>query len=176
MINRHKKIRFDSLCHFGQVSIFYLTYLTPMDAHEHPLHNKHHWWLINLPIFVHCQRLIARKVAELVGFNRVIWSFYAACCFDELSRRSVSCLLNACFKTAVSQYYNLICWAKIATMPGKWFIRCRLVHEVCVFIECSFSPYDNFALHSHIGFSDQSPAHWCGCFSHHEVQEILSRA
>ncbi len=57
--------------------------------------------------------LMARKIAKLFGLNRGVWPFYAACCFDVLSRGSVSCLLNASFKTAVSQRHNLIFWAKI---------------------------------------------------------------
>ena len=42
--------------------------------------------------------LMARKIAELFGLNRGVRPFYAACCFDELSRGSVSCLLNASFE------------------------------------------------------------------------------
>jgi hypothetical protein len=34
----------------------------------------------------------------LFGFNRVIRPFYAACCFDELRRGSILCLLNASFE------------------------------------------------------------------------------
>jgi len=45
-----------------------------------------------------CPRLISRKIGELFGFNHCVPPFYAACCFDELSRGSVSCLLNASFK------------------------------------------------------------------------------
>ena len=57
---------------------------------------------------------MARKmIAELFGFNRGVWPFYAACCFDKLSRGSVSCLLNASFKTAISQRHNSIFYAKI---------------------------------------------------------------
>jgi hypothetical protein len=46
---------------------------------------------------------MARKIAVLFGLNRGIRPLYAACCFDVLSRGYVSCLLNASFKTAVSQ-------------------------------------------------------------------------
>ena len=49
----------------------------------------------------------------LSGFNRGVPPFYAACRFDELSRGSVSCLLNASFKTAVSQRHNSIFYAEI---------------------------------------------------------------
>jgi hypothetical protein len=56
---------------------------------------------------------MARKIAVLFGLNRGIRPFYADCCFDVLSRGSVLCLLNASFKTAVSQRHNLIFYAKI---------------------------------------------------------------
>ena len=56
---------------------------------------------------------MARKIAELFVLNRGVRPFYAACCFDELSRGSFSCLLNASFKTAVSHRHNSIFWAKI---------------------------------------------------------------
>ncbi len=69
--------------------------------------------MVSLQIFVRYQRLMARKIAELFDLNRGVRPFYAACCFDELSRGSFSCLLNASFKTAVSQRHNSIFWAKI---------------------------------------------------------------
>ncbi len=56
---------------------------------------------------------MARKIAVLFGLNRGVRPFYAACCFDVLSRGSVLCLLNTSFKTAVSQQHNLIFYAKI---------------------------------------------------------------
>ena len=56
---------------------------------------------------------MARKLAVVFGFNRGIRPFYEACCFDVLSRGSVSCLLNASFKTAASQRHNSIFYAKI---------------------------------------------------------------
>ena len=56
---------------------------------------------------------MARKLAELFRFNRSVRPFYAARCFDNVSRGSVSCLLNASFKTAVSQRHNSIFYAKI---------------------------------------------------------------
>jgi hypothetical protein len=56
---------------------------------------------------------MARKIAELFGLNRGVRPFYAACRFDVLSRGSVSCLLNASFKTAVSQLHNSIFYAEI---------------------------------------------------------------
>ena len=56
---------------------------------------------------------MARKIAELFGLNRGVLPFYVTCCLNELSRWSVSCLLNASFKTAVSQRHNSIFYAKI---------------------------------------------------------------
>ena len=42
--------------------------------------------------------MIARKLAMLLGFDRGVQPFYAACRFDGLSRGFVSCLLNASFE------------------------------------------------------------------------------
>ena len=67
----------------------------------------------NFANFVLCQCLMARKIAELFGLNPGVLPFYAACCFDELSRGSVLCLLNTSFKTAVSKCHNSTFWAKI---------------------------------------------------------------
>ncbi len=81
---------------------------THMDGHGCPLFNKLHCWLVTLLIFVCCQCMIARKVAELFSFNHGVWPFYAACCFVELSRGFVLCFSNASFKTTVSQCLYLI--------------------------------------------------------------------
>ncbi len=56
---------------------------------------------------------MARKIAVLFGLNRGVQLFYAARCLEELSRGSVLRLLNASFKTAVSQHHNSIFYAKI---------------------------------------------------------------
>jgi hypothetical protein len=56
---------------------------------------------------------MARKIAELFSFNRGNQPFEAACCFGELSRGFVLCLLNASFKTAISQCHNSFFYAKI---------------------------------------------------------------
>ncbi len=56
---------------------------------------------------------MARKIAVFFGLNRGVRLFYATCCFDALSRGSVSCLLSASFKTAVSQRHNLTFYANI---------------------------------------------------------------
>jgi hypothetical protein len=66
---------------------------------------------------------MARKIAVLFALNCGIRPYYAACCFDELSRGSVSCLLNASFKTAVSQRHNLIFEPKSMTMTSAGAIQ-----------------------------------------------------
>ena len=75
-----------------------LNSLTAIDAHEHQLFDKLLWGLVTSTIFVHCSRLIARKLAVLFGIDRGIPTFYAARCFDDVSRGSVLCLLNASFE------------------------------------------------------------------------------
>jgi hypothetical protein len=62
----------------------------------------------NFTIFVQCQHLKARKIAGLFSFNHGVGPFYVACCFDEMNRAFVLCLLNTSFKTAISKCYNLI--------------------------------------------------------------------
>ena len=47
--------------------------------------------------------MIARKIAELFGFNHGVRPIYTACCFDELGGGSVFCLLNASFE---KQFHN----------------------------------------------------------------------
>ena len=91
----------------------YFNSLTAIDTHERQHFNELHWWLVTQPIFVYCQRLMARKIAELFGLNRGIGPFYAACCLDELSRGSVLCLLNASFKKWFPQRHNSIFYAEI---------------------------------------------------------------
>jgi hypothetical protein len=49
----------------------------------------------------------------LFGFNRGVQSFYAACRFDELSRGSFSCLLNASFEMRFPQRHNSILYTEI---------------------------------------------------------------
>ncbi len=87
--------------------------LTAMDGHDRPYFNGLRARVASPWIFFRYQRLIARKIAELFGLNHGVRHFYTARCFDELSRGSFSCLLNASFKTAVSQCHNSIVWAKI---------------------------------------------------------------
>ncbi len=56
---------------------------------------------------------MARKLSVVFGFNSGVRTFYEARCSGVLSRGSVSCLLNASFKTAVSQRHNSIFYAEI---------------------------------------------------------------
>ena len=86
---------------------------TAMDAHEHQLFDNLLWWLVTLTIFVHCQRLIAKKLAEFFSFHCGIRPFYTACCFDELSRGFVSCHLSASFRKRFPQRHNSNLYAKI---------------------------------------------------------------
>ena len=83
-----------------------------MDGHGGPLFNKLHWWLVTSTIFIRCHCVMVRKIAELFGFNCGIRPFYTACCFDELSRGSVLCLLNTSCGTAILQCHNLVVYAK----------------------------------------------------------------
>ncbi len=64
--------------------------------------------------------MIARKLAVLFGFNRGVRLFYPACCFDDVSRGSVSCLLNASFKTRYPQRHNSIFYAEIDDHGVRW--------------------------------------------------------
>jgi hypothetical protein len=90
------------------LALLNLNSLTPKGACERPPFNELCAHVVSPRIFVRCQRLMARKIAELFGLNRGVQPFYAAFRFDELSRGSVSCLLKASFKTAVSQCHNSI--------------------------------------------------------------------
>jgi hypothetical protein len=66
---------------------------------------------------------MARKIAELFGLNRVVQLFYTACRCDDLSRGYVSRLLNASFKTAVSQRHNFFFTPKSMTMTSAAVIQ-----------------------------------------------------
>jgi len=65
--------------------------LTAMVPYMEPLFFELRASLISFLIFVCCQRLIARNVAELFSSNRGVSHFYAARRIDELSRGSLSC-------------------------------------------------------------------------------------
>ena len=90
--------------------------ITAIDNHDHQLFNELHCSLVTSPIFVHYQRLIARKIAELFGFNSGIWplTLLHACSFDELGRGFVGCLLSPRFG---KQFHGGNTWTlKLMTM------------------------------------------------------------
>jgi hypothetical protein len=98
-----------SLCEFtNKHKTNTLNSLTAIGGHDRQLIYELCARVVSLQICVRYQRLMARKIAELFGLNRGVRHFYAARCFDELSRGSFSCLLNASYKTAVSQRHNSI--------------------------------------------------------------------
>ncbi len=82
--------------------------------------------------------MIARKLAVLFGFNGGVRHFYSARHFDELSRGSVSCLLNASFEkqfhNATTQFFtpksmtmarygaNTLKWGFIAILGGQTMV------------------------------------------------------
>jgi len=94
--------------------------LTAIDGHDRQLINELLCSLVTSTIFVCCWRLIARKLAVLFGFNRGVRPFYAARCFDDVSRGSVSCLLNASFETRYPQRHNSIFYAQIDDHGVRW--------------------------------------------------------
>ena len=51
--------------------------LTPKGARERPPFNEIRARVVSPRIFVRCQRLMARKIAELFGLNRGVRPFYA---------------------------------------------------------------------------------------------------
>ncbi len=84
-----------------------------MGGRDRPFFNELRACVVSPRVFVRWQCLMAQKMAEFFVLKRSLQPFYAACRFNELSRGSVSCLLNASFKTVVSQRHNSIFWAKI---------------------------------------------------------------
>jgi hypothetical protein len=64
--------------------------LTAMVAYLRPLFLELRTNLITFRIFVRCQRLIARKLAELFSFLAVIRDLNEACSIDDVSRGSLS--------------------------------------------------------------------------------------
>ena len=67
-----------------------LNRLTAMVAYLRPLFFELRTSLITFRIFVRCQRLIARKLAELFSFLAVIRDLNEACRIDDVSRGSLS--------------------------------------------------------------------------------------
>jgi hypothetical protein len=76
-----------------------------------------------LQLFCPLVALIARKLAVLFGFIRVIQPFYAACCFDELRRGSILCLLNASFEKPFHNATTRFFTPKLMTMASAGAIR-----------------------------------------------------
>ena len=67
------------------------------DGHDRLLFDKLLRCLVSSPIFVRCQRLIARKIAELFSSNRAMSQFYEACGINDVSRGSMLCRFAASF-------------------------------------------------------------------------------
>jgi hypothetical protein len=97
--------------------------LTAIDGHDRQFFNKLLCSLVTSTLLVRCHHLIARKLAVLFGFNRGIRSFYTACRFDELSRGSVSCLLNASFEKRHHNATTRFFTPKSMTMASAGAIR-----------------------------------------------------
>jgi hypothetical protein len=73
---------------------------------------------VSLPIFVHCQHLIARKIAELFSSNRAMSQFYKACSVNDVGRGSVWCLFAASFGGAIFTATTLFACAETDD-PGR---------------------------------------------------------
>ena len=84
-----------------------------MVVRERPIFYELLWWLVTSTIFVLSWRLIARKIALLFGFNPGVQPFHAACCFGELRRGSVSCLLMLASKCDFLTPHSSIFYAEI---------------------------------------------------------------
>ena len=102
-----------------------LNSLTPIGGHDHQLFDKLLWCLVSSPIFVRCQRLIARKIAELFSSNRAMSQFYEACGIDDVSTGSMLCLFAACFGIAIFTATTLVCVMKPMTRAAAGAIRCE---------------------------------------------------
>ena len=85
--------------------------------------------MVTSTIFVRSWRLIARKLTVLFRFHCGIWPFYTACCFDELSRGFVSCLLNSFgkwFPECHNSFFNAkiddhgVCWGDTGWILSQW--------------------------------------------------------
>jgi hypothetical protein len=68
-----------------------------MDGRDHPLFHKLRARLVSPQIYVHCQHLIARKLAENFSFFAGNRTFYTTCSNNDVSRVSLSCFYCASF-------------------------------------------------------------------------------
>ena len=93
--------------------------LTAIGGHDRQLFNKLLWCLVSLPIFVCCQCLIARKIAELFSSNCAMSQLYKACSIDDVSRGSVLCLFAASFGGALFTITTLVVCAKTDDPGGR---------------------------------------------------------
>ena len=82
------------------------------------------WCLVSSPIFECCQRLIARKIAEIFSSNWAMSQFYEACGINDVSTGSVLCLFAASFGSAVFTATTLLCVPKPMTLAAAGAIRC----------------------------------------------------
>ena len=107
-----------------------LNSLTAKDGHDRPLFDKLLWCLVSSPIFVHCQHLIARKIAELFNSNSAMSQFNEDCGINDVSRGSVLCIFAASFGGAVSTTTTLVvcantddpggCQGDTVQMVARW--------------------------------------------------------
>jgi hypothetical protein len=80
--------------------------LTAMVAYMRPLFNELCHCLITFRIFVRCQRLIARNVANGFLLNRGILHCYKACRIDDMSRGSLLGYKNQYLALLIKKYNN----------------------------------------------------------------------
>jgi hypothetical protein len=107
-----------------------LNSLTAKDGHGRPFFDKLVWCLVRSPIFVCCQRLIARKIAELFSSNSAISQFYEDCGINDESRGSVLFSFATSFGGAVFTATTLVvcantddpggCQGDTVQMVARW--------------------------------------------------------
>ena len=108
-----------SLLVWQRYYVLHLNSVTAKDGHDRPLLDKLLWCLVSSPIFVCCQRLIARKIAELFSTNRAVSQLYQAWGIDDVSRGSVLCLFAASFGGAIFTATTLNVCAKTNDPGGR---------------------------------------------------------
>ena len=87
------------------------------DGHDRLLFDKLLRCLVRSPIFVRCQHLIARKIAELFSSNHAMSQFHVACGINDVSRVSVLCFFAASFRGAVFTATTLVVCAETPSRP-----------------------------------------------------------